>query len=180
MPHDARSVANQILTMAHTDQHPITPAELTRIVYLAHAFMLACHDVPLIKQEVEAWQQGPVIPELHQNIKFYENKPVTQHIDLPTENFTAAQQAIILSAWRIHCTLEEPELASITTGSGTPWHRKWHNTRDKSAVILDENTRKFYAAIAKKHSPQRGRPPKTTGADHTTNADVPLEQRQIA
>ena len=180
MLHDARSVANQILTMAQRDQHPITPAELTQIVYLAHAFMLACHHAPLIKQEVEAWQQGPVISELHQNTKLYGNKPVTQHIDLPSETFAAEEQAIILSAWRIHCTLEEPELASITTGTGTPWHRKWHNTKDKSAIIQDVDIRKFYLRITNNQSPNRGRPNKVPGHHPEPTEKAPLEQSQTA
>ena len=161
MFHDARNVANQVLTIAQQEQHPLTPADLTRIVYLAHAFMLACHHIPLIKQEVEAWQQGPVISDLHQSIKFYGNKPVTQHISLPDETFTPAEQDIILSTWQIHCSLEEPELTSITTAKGTPWHRKWHNTRDKSAVIRDEDIQKFYLGITNHKPPKTDKPGKT-------------------
>ena len=180
MLHDARNVANQILTMAQRDQHPITPAELTRTVYLAHAFMLACHHVPLIKDEVEAWQQGPVISKLHQNTKFYGNTPVTQHIEVLSEKFAAEEHAIILSAWRIHCTLEEPELASITTGKGTPWHRKWHNTRDKSVIIQDEDIRNFYLNITNNQTSKRGRPNNAPGHHPEPTAKAPLEQSQAA
>lgn len=38
---------------------------LMRMVYIAHGYYLAWYDRPLISEDVEAWECGPVIPALH-------------------------------------------------------------------------------------------------------------------
>ena len=43
--------------------------KVLKLVYISHGFHLALTNDPLIKENVMAWQYGPVIPELYFQLK---------------------------------------------------------------------------------------------------------------
>lgn len=42
----------------------ITELKLQKLMYIAQGIHLALYDSPLFKEEIEAWQDGPVVPAL--------------------------------------------------------------------------------------------------------------------
>jgi uncharacterized phage-associated protein len=47
----------------------ISNLTLQKLVYYAQAFHLAMHDAPLFGERVEAWEHGPVVPDLYHAYK---------------------------------------------------------------------------------------------------------------
>ncbi len=43
----------------------ITQLKLQKLMYIAQGIHLALYDAPLFKEEIEAWQHGPVVRELY-------------------------------------------------------------------------------------------------------------------
>lgn len=47
----------------------ITQLKLQKLMYIAQGIHLALYDKPLLKEEIEAWQHGPVVRELYNEFK---------------------------------------------------------------------------------------------------------------
>ena len=48
-----------------------TPFQLIKLVFISHGRTLAVLDKPLIRDRIEAWKYGPVIPLLHHQLKIW-------------------------------------------------------------------------------------------------------------
>ena len=86
---DAREVANAILSIAEDAGIRVSNLALNKILFFAHGWHLAIHDPPLVDLPFEAWQFGPVHPQIYRQLKrlghkaFPRGQRLTQ-IDLET------------------------------------------------------------------------------------------------
>jgi uncharacterized phage-associated protein len=60
--YDARAIANQFLELAKADAESLDPMKLLKPVYLAHGWNLPIKDEPLLRERIEAWPYGLVVP----------------------------------------------------------------------------------------------------------------------
>ena len=55
----------------------VSNLEVQKILYMAHMYHMGVHDgAPLIHEHFEAWNYGPVIPELYHRMKAFGSGPV--------------------------------------------------------------------------------------------------------
>lgn len=54
----------------------VTNSFLQKIIYLAHMVYLGRTNKDLVDEQFEAWDYGPVLPELYQKIKYFGNNPI--------------------------------------------------------------------------------------------------------
>lgn len=71
----ADAVANEFLRN-HLGE--IDPMKLQKLVYYAHAWHLALYGTPLIRDDIEAWPHGPVVPSLYAEFKDFRSNPITR------------------------------------------------------------------------------------------------------
>lgn len=76
-PVDAKALANLFLDWASDDGMQVSPMKLQKLLFFAHADFLVRFRKPLIKQEFEAWDYGPVIPSVFQEFKTSAKAPIT-------------------------------------------------------------------------------------------------------
>lgn len=60
---------------------------LQKLLYLSHMLHMGVHGVPLIDGRFEAWDLGPVEPNLYGRVKAYGNKPIPDIF--PVDTFEA-------------------------------------------------------------------------------------------
>ncbi len=53
-----------------------TPFKLIKMVFISHGRSLAALRAPLIRDRIEAWKHGPVIPVLYHELKIWGSEPV--------------------------------------------------------------------------------------------------------
>jgi uncharacterized phage-associated protein len=140
--YSAKAIANAFLEQAMKEDKVITPMKLQKLVYLAHGWYLGYTGQPLVSDQVEAWQYGPVINSLYHQFKKFGSTNITEKskswimnkdtlqveeitpvIDL---NDTEAAKFII-GVWDTYKDFDATELSSMTHKENTPWHKTFHS-----------------------------------------------------
>jgi uncharacterized phage-associated protein len=120
--HDSRTVANRFLELAGRRGDTLTPMQLLKLVYIAHGWMLGLYGRALIRDEVQAWQYGPVIPRLYNAVKDYRGgaiaRPISSANDTALDEF---EEDIISQVYGKYGEKSGPALSRITHAAGTPW-----------------------------------------------------------
>ena len=120
--HDSRTVANRFLGLARAKGDSLTPMQVLKLVYIAHGWMLGLHGRPLIKDDVQAWQYGPVIPVLYSAMRGYGGSPVTAMVRAPSDDRLAAvEDDVIEQVYGSYGQFSGPALSRLTHARGTPW-----------------------------------------------------------
>jgi len=73
----AHDIANYFIYKAKNEnQELISHLKLQKLVYYAQGLHLALHGKPIFKEKIEAWNYGPVVPELYSKYKHYGAKGI--------------------------------------------------------------------------------------------------------
>ena len=118
----ALEVAAYFLRRANEEGKVLTPMQVQKLVYLAHGWHLAITGEPLINEQVEAWQYGPVIPSLYHEYKKFGAQPITA---LLVHEFhpPADLEPILDKVWEVYRDFTGSQLSAMTHKRGTPWQQ---------------------------------------------------------
>lgn len=121
------NVANRFLDLAEEHNNPLTPMQLLKLVYIAHGWMLGLYSRPLINEQVEAWQYGPVIRSLYSHLREYRGAPVTRKIStmFSRGSLDDDEKSVIDQVYRAYSKFSGMELSRITHAKGSPWDRTY-------------------------------------------------------
>jgi len=143
MAYEAKAIANYFLACGKHDGISISPMKIQKLVYYAHGWYLGFTDNPLIKEQVEAWRYGPVIPSLYDAFRQYGRGAITspatnivfpegnvnvlhakfQEVEPPTEPQLVSY---LDSIWSLYKNYSATQLSNMTHAAGTPWAETWH------------------------------------------------------
>ncbi len=129
------AVANEFLRRA--GDQGLTQLQLQKLVYMAHGWTLAYSGLPLTASESEAWDRGPVYPELRNKVNHVGSKPIVGVVHendgnpfavLASENrgpiiagnFQQIEMQIIDLVWGRYGHLHGFTLSDLTHQAGTP------------------------------------------------------------
>lgn len=138
--YSALAVANKFLDFAARDNVRLSPMKLQKLVFLAHGWYLAIHKRPLVREEIEAWQWGPVISDLYYEVREFGRDLIRGRItnlgvleqdevdlydaevyvipeyDLKTINF-------LKEVWDVYREFTGIQLSNWLHIEGSPWHQ---------------------------------------------------------
>ena len=81
-------VANYFLALVDEDAgDTISNMKLQKLVYYAQGFYLALYGKPLFPERIEAWDQGPVIPELYRRFEKFGAKAIEKPEEVDFSKF---------------------------------------------------------------------------------------------
>lgn len=144
MAHDARAVAKTLIERAQKRGRPLTPMQVIKLVYICHGWMLGLYHRPLITQPVEAWQYGPVIDDVYQQLKKFGGGHVTEVMENFAEEFDPLENNLIDQVIDKYSHLSGIALSQMTHASGTPWAITWEN-RGRNSVISSDLIEEHYS-----------------------------------
>lgn len=78
--YDVLTVADAILKIAKSKGVSLTPMQLMKLVYIAHGWSLGLRGIDLFRNRIEAWQYGPVMPDLYHATKQFGRNPIPLHM----------------------------------------------------------------------------------------------------
>ena len=133
--HSALLIADYIIAKG---KGKFTPRQVLKIAYIAHGFTLALLDKPLIRDRVEAWKYGPVIPAIYHTLKIHRSERIPKlyycatNLDVPDirerMNFISnllddEERAIIDRVVDVYGDFTADQLSNLTHENGTPWQQ---------------------------------------------------------
>ena len=121
--------------------------QVLKLVYIAHGWNLGLNAQPLVNEDIEAWQYGPVIPSLYHKYKQYGSNPIQ---DFPAEiadDFNAKEKIIIDQVWKGYGNRTGISLSSLTHQPGTPWDITVKQS-GLGAVISNDLIEDYYHRLA--------------------------------
>ncbi|MBP6819043.1 MAG: SocA family protein [Ferrovibrio sp.] len=166
MAHDSRAIANFLLDDADQKGLRLSNLVILKILYFAHATHLLQSDKPLLKDDFEAWEHGPVIRVVYDNFKNWkdqpirsrancinfdtgENEPVTYTLDIEEREFL---RKMLDTYVRIPAFV----LSEMTHEPGGPWDYVWNQPDGKThlgMVITDSIIKEKFIPRTDRHRP---------------------------
>lgn len=164
MPNTSMAIANEFLKMPG-ELGQLTQMQLQKLTYIAHGWTLALLNQPLAADEVQAWDYGPVFPDLYDHAKYFGSKPIDRLITkrddnkliffvAPEErgepyvaNLNPSEKDIIERVWKKYSVYGAFKLSNLTHQPGTPWYETYFG-HGKNAPIPNEVIREHYLALA--------------------------------
>lgn len=129
--------------------------QLQKLVYIAYGWTLALLEERLFKERIEAWEHGPVIPELYHEFKRFGPKAITQfsgYYDFEKKTYIIPKVnpedepvvAILDMVWERYGAMTATELRGRTHESGSPWDETYHGAGMNHRIpddLIREHTR---------------------------------------
>lgn len=147
----AQATANEFIRLAQDDGRAFTPLQLIKLVYIAHGWMLGIHGRPLIRDRIEAWKYGPVIPSLYHDLKKYGADYVQEELPIftiPSPSINEEERDLISAIFNAYGRMTGIALSSLTHQPGTPWHDTW-NPASLGLVIPNDLIAEHYRRLAR-------------------------------
>lgn len=126
--YDVTTVADAILKIAKAQNKELTPMQLVKLTYIAHGWSLAVQNRDLFRNRIEAWQYGPVIPDLYHVTKAYGRNPIPlEHVGNPQEIRVSPQDKEFLEqVFSKYGHFSGINLSYLTHQAGTPWSQVYY------------------------------------------------------
>lgn len=121
------------------------PLKLMKLVYLAHGWFMAYFDGrPLVSDRVEAWDYGPVFPDLFRSIERCGKRHVERVQKSRREallGFGTAldddETELIEAVYHHYKNLKGSQLSWMTHQEGSPWDQTWDDCEPYGVIDRD-------------------------------------------
>jgi uncharacterized phage-associated protein len=127
----ARGVANALLDTAEDDRSSIDPLQLQKLLYLAQGWTLGLTGKRLFRDAIEAWEYGPVVPDIYHSVKMYGASRIRgrlmtfdysrRRVVEARELFDPLESEIIQTIWDKYGHWSGVQLMRLTHQYGSPW-----------------------------------------------------------
>lgn len=145
---DARNALDVAIYFAEYSGYTKTNLQVMKLTYISHGYMLAIHDTPLICDEVEAWDHGPVIPAIWHELKKWGSR-IIERVRYTPSPFNGEQREIMDTVFQHYGRFCGYYLSQITHEDGdnrvTPWAQCYQKGRNN--VIPDRITDQYYKKL---------------------------------
>jgi len=114
---------------------PVDNLKLQKLLYYSQAVYLVLHNKePLFKEDIEAWDYGPVVPPVYMEYKKYGFESIPPADDESTLNFEEMQAVdMTLACFGV---LSGPALISQTHYED-PWKNAYHRGRPSGIITIE-------------------------------------------
>ena len=119
----AIDIANFYVQLANDlPETDITNLKLNKLCYYAQCWSLIKLGRPLFLDEIQAWEHGPVVPDVYRTYKVYDGNPIGG----PSEHFDETlldsdELSLLIDVYSSYGKYTQNELITMTIKPGTPW-----------------------------------------------------------
>ena len=139
-------IAQYFLRRAHDSDAALTPMQVLKLVYIAHGWYLALNFKPLVNEDIQAWQYGPVIPSRYHEYKSFGGRALTSVPDM-YPLIEPSEATVMDEVWEGYGRRSGPSLSTLTHEPGSPWETTVRES-GIGAVISNDLIQDFYRRLA--------------------------------
>lgn len=143
MTYSATTIADWFLAKADECGDALTPMKLLKLIYIAHGFHLGATSRPLIRERVEAWRWGPVIPDIYARFSKYGSSGIAEHPTVPRVDEQAEE--VLEAVWDVYGGETALRLSALTHLPDTPWSTTYDERLGR--VIPNDRIQSYYAEM---------------------------------
>ncbi len=110
----------------------VTNLKLQKLLYYAQGFHLALFDQPLFPESIEAWQYGPVVPEVYHNYKSCGRNPLPEPTDFNPETIEPETHELLDEVYGVFGKYTGTVLANLTHQE-----KPWLSTEQNQVISHD-------------------------------------------
>lgn len=131
--YSAMDIAKYVIDKCIDDEMPISNLQLQKILYYLQVYFIKHEGIPLFEDEIEAWQFGPVIPEVYYEYCGFGGFEIQikQETDILLEN---KEKSIIDSIVDEKRKMEPWELVKDTHDKSKAWYARY-NALGRGSII---------------------------------------------
>lgn len=144
----------------------ISNLKIQKLVYYAQGFHLAFFDEPLFQANIEAWEHGPVVRELYNCYKSYQNNALSIPHNFDETIFTGHSANLLDQVYCSYGQFTAWKLRDMTHEE-TPWQISYE--KGKNTIIKTDLLKSFFQT--QKH--------KLTGCNSAFNYDLDRMKERI-
>lgn len=152
------AVANAVLEEADRQGKRLTIMQLLKLVYISHGWSLALLNSPLVDEEPEAWQHGPVFPSIYRAFRRFGSGAITERAStsfgpLASADLSEQQRSVIESVVRGYGDTHAFALSRMTHQPDTPWAKVYRDGSGSSDDIPNQIIADHYRKLANERQP---------------------------
>jgi len=159
-----KAIANAVLNKALENGEKLKPLKLQKLMYYLCAYYQAAYGEPLIDSTIEAWDYGPVIPEIYREFRSFGSGEITRparEYDFDSEEFVPVPiptndqklDKLLDFIWNAYGKYSGLQLSDMTHKDGSPWDKtRKANPGIKNADISGDSLKEYFSKFIKKKS----------------------------
>jgi len=125
----AIDVAHYFLALSNPDENDISNLKLQKLCYYAQGFVSAMRGAPLFSDRIEAWDHGPVIPNVYHVFKMHGSAPIPFPGNANLPEFDSSDARALQDVYEYYAQYSAWRLRNMTH-EDRPWVEA-HNRADK-------------------------------------------------
>lgn len=139
--YSAIDVARYIIDHCNRNGQTISNLKLQKILYFIQAEFLIVQDKPCFQEQIEAWDFGPVVPEVYRHYKVYGSAAIPS---LRSEDYCpfSKKDKILADGIIDECANYSASELTEYTHNQSPWITAYGQRG--SAVITNESIKSFF------------------------------------
>lgn len=135
-----------LLDIADARGVPLTQISLLKLLYFGHGWYLSRTGTPLIAQEFEAWELGPVVKVVRDEFQSFREKAITARaskLDIYSgrrskvlPNLSPDDAEFVKAIFEAYHVYDAWQLSDMTHETGSPWDRLWNSSEPIGRLAL--------------------------------------------
>ncbi len=146
MPYPASAIAYAFVKKGIEEGKFVTQMKVQKLLFFAQGYHLAKYGEPLIIEEFEAWQYGPVVPNIYEDYKLYGSKLIIDTDFAPrfrTLYLDDKAKDAIDYTWDLLKDISAMALSNWTHQPESPWSRVYAGNSN-STPIDNSSIKKYF------------------------------------
>lgn len=127
-------------------ENNMTNMRINKLLYFAHGWSLERHGRPLFKEDIRAWEYGPVVKKVYNRLRFAGSNKINDTISGTYEqNLTADERDLLVDVMLRYDRYSTSGLVEITHRPGSPWFIARQTGKDE--LISQQSMQEYFAAL---------------------------------
>lgn len=162
MPYSAESIANAFIELAADEGKPLSNMKLQKLLYFAQGHSLSLRNEALITDEAQAWDYGPVYPEVYHAFKHFGSADIRKPLSHPFADLDGDDEdsdpwaapkdgkdrAFLHAVWNAYSSKSAVQLSEMSHAPGGPWEQaREANPGGRHVVIPKDSIAEYFKGL---------------------------------